>query len=68
MMEVQNFVATLAKATKSLREIKSSKESAFGEKNMPYSLIRSCIKAAKKEKKNQMKRTANVVVAITSAI
>jgi hypothetical protein len=47
MTEEWNFVAALPRTAKSLREIKSLVESAYGDKNVSNSLRNSLVKAVK---------------------
>ncbi len=62
------IIAMLASAAKS-QEIKSSVESAYGDKNMSCSLINSLIKAVKDVKFTKMtKKTAYVVVSVAAVV
>jgi hypothetical protein len=69
MTEACSFVAALARAAKSLQEIKLLVGSLYGEHNMSQSQINSSTKAVKDENiTNMTKRTVDVIVSVAAAV
>jgi hypothetical protein len=69
MTEAQDVVAPLTRAAKSWREIKFLVESAYGDKNVSYSLINTLIEAAKDVKLTKtMKRPGDILVAVAVTV
>jgi hypothetical protein len=77
MTEVRNFVAALARARKSRREIKLLVDAAYGDKGLSVSQINRIIKAVKKRKTTadlrhsnpkKTRRTDDSVASIAAAV
>jgi hypothetical protein len=77
MTEVRNFVATLARARKGSKDIKSLVDAAYGDKAMSKRQINRIIKAVKDGKNTadrrhssakKTNRTGNILASIAAAI
>jgi hypothetical protein len=77
MTELRDFVAALARAGKSCKEIKPLIDRAYGDRNLSVSQINRIIKAVKDGKNTsdqrhsnakKTKRTADIVAAVAAAV